>query len=325
MPTVTGEDRSKTARTVLAFAGSFVLLGVILAQADVEGARRHLERFDWRFVGVGVGLSAAVLLSRVVRFQVLFPEAAFVRLGAITALQNFFVRVMPFRLGELSFPILLKRHLGESAAKAVVYLLLVRLLELWLLVCAALWAVLSLLGTEKAQGAVGLVVGLAIVSILLVTFGSWLRFGVRVVARLVERLPPRRSSPRLVQVVESLTAVVSRSERLSPAQRAKLLATSVVVVVLQYMMLAVLARAFGVELGVWQAIVGISLAQAASALPIATVGTFGAYEAGWTAGLVMVGLPIDAAVVSGVATQLSTLVFACVFAAPAALVLQKHA
>jgi uncharacterized membrane protein YbhN (UPF0104 family) len=299
-------------------------LALILSQTDFAAARRYLDRSDWRFLGVALVLSWCLLVSRTVRFRVLFPSSDFAHLCAVTALQNFFVRVMPFRLGELSYPILIQKHVGESPAKAIVHLLLVRIIELWLFVCAGLLALLSILGPALGQGGVGLALGLGVVTALLLTFGSWVRLIVRLVAWTVDRLPKHRFSLRLSKFLESLSAVASRSERLSSTQRLALWASSVAVVALQYMMVTAVARGFGVHLGLWQAIVGISIAQAASALPVATIGSFGSYEAGWTAGFVLVGLPVDAAVVSAIASQLMTLLFAGLLAVPSVFFLRQN-
>jgi uncharacterized membrane protein YbhN (UPF0104 family) len=67
---------------------------------------------------------------------------------------------------------------------------------------------------------------------------------------------------------------------------------------------AVLLRAFGIDLGVGPMVVATSVANLTAVLPLSALGTFGAQEAGWTAGFVAMGVPAMAAANSGLAAHL---------------------
>ena len=72
----------------------------------------------------------AVLLARGLRFRVLTTRAGLVTVTAAIGVHNFLVRIIPFRLGELSLPYLLARQ--EPLTRTLLSLVLVRLLELWM-------------------------------------------------------------------------------------------------------------------------------------------------------------------------------------------------
>ena len=54
-------------------------------------------------------------------------------------------------------------------------------------------------------------------------------------------------------------------------------------------------------------IVGAAFATLSKALPLATVGGFGAHEAGWAFGFHLIGMPADLAIASGFAINILTL------------------
>jgi uncharacterized membrane protein YbhN (UPF0104 family) len=54
-------------------------------------------------------------------------------------------------------------------------------------------------------------------------------------------------------------------------------------------------------------IVGATFATLSKALPLATVGGFGAHEAGWAFGFHLIGMPADLAIASGFAINILTL------------------
>ncbi len=60
-------------------------------------------------------------------------------------------------------------------------------------------------------------------------------------------------------------------------------------------------------------VVGATLATLSKAIPLVTVGGLGAHEAGWALGFRLVGMPLEAAIASGFAVNILTLLASIIF------------
>lgn len=310
-------------RVALAIAVSAVLVGALFASVDVAASLPRLAEARLSWLGVGAAFSLIVLVARGARFRALTRQADLTTVTAASAVHNFLVRVTPLRLGELSLPYFLERAAAEPVARSLVSLVLVRLLELWMVVAAGLVAFAVTLGGSGAGELVGAGAVAAALTVVLATFSRWLRLAARI-AHGVARSTRLDARPRVARVLEQIDRAIDESASLSTARRVQLLVSSAAVALGQYAMLGALAYAFGLDLAPVQVVVGVTLAQIASALPVGGVGAFGTYEAGWTGGFVAVGVALDDAVVTAVATQLVTLAFAAVQAAPCWWLLRRR-
>ena len=303
-------------RILLALLVSGGLLALVLSGVDLDRATARLRTVDSGWLLASVGASFAVLWARGLRFRALTTQSSVVAVTASVAVQNFLVRVTPLRLGELSLPYLLRRATGEPPGPTLVSLLLVRLLELWVLVVVALASALAWFG-DAAELRLGVTVGaLALLGLALLRFRVWLRWGV-LVARGVVAVTGLRDHPLVRRVFTQLDEALEESARVSGARRAALGVSTLAVVFLQLVLYGCLVRACGLELHPLQLVVGAAAAQIAGSLPVISVGNLGTHESGWTAGFVWVGLGVSDAVVTGIFTQVVTLAFAGLFAAPA--------
>ncbi len=312
-------SRARLVRALAALVVSGGLLFALFALIDAGDVARRLARVEPVFVAASFVASLAVLLARGLRFTLLADRAPFAVTTAAVSVQNFLNRITPFRLGELSLPYLLARHAGESAARALLALLLVRLFELWMMLVVALAAALVLFGTGAAAHLALAVGGL---TLALALFRHWLvrlvRFG-GAVARLlrVDRVGPVRGG------LASLERAATGAERLDRRRRLALAGGTLLVLSGQYVLYYLLVRAFGVELEPTRVVLGATLASAAGSLPVASVGSLGTHETGWVAGMVWAGMPLEDAVVTAVGSQLLTLAWAAVFAVPGWLRLRR--
>ena len=142
-PEVTPEpDRERAAsrstwRVLLAVLVSVSLLSIVISQIDLDDALLRLRNAELTWICASFLMIALVMVFRGIRFWLVTQIS---RSGVVIAavfLQNFFNRVMPFRLGELSLPYLLKKAEGEPVAPTVISLVLIRLMELWIVLVMA--------------------------------------------------------------------------------------------------------------------------------------------------------------------------------------------
>ena len=301
-------------RVLLALVVSGGLLTAVLWGVDLSAAWARIVGADPTWLAISFVVSVAVLIARGLRFRVLTTRAGAMSVTTAVALQNFLVRVTPLRLGELSLPYLLHRHAGEPPGRALVSLLLVRLLELWLLLAAAIVSAVLWFGDTSGQAAA--VVVLVALSLALAGFRAWLRLATSIARWLATRTG--FSGHDLAQkVFAQLDEALGESARLSAAQRWGAGVGTVVVVALQFLLYGCLVRACGLDVHPFQLVVGATAAQVAGALPVLTVGSLGTHESGWVLAFVALGVSRADAVATGLFTQVVTLLFAAVFALPA--------
>ncbi|MCA9561534.1 MAG: flippase-like domain-containing protein [Myxococcales bacterium] len=308
--------RKRLAQATLALVVSGLLLWLVLSFVDAEVAWARVRAADPGWLLASLAVSFVVLWARGLRFAALTERAGPGVVTATVAAQNFLLRIMPLRVGELSLPYLLHRVAGEPPAHSLVSLVLVRVVDLWLLLVTGAVAVLMWFGEGDLRRNLALVGGVVVMTALLVGFRRWVALGLRFAA-WGARVTGLERVALVQKVLDKLIAAVGESRRLRRAQVVALGGWSVVVAALQYVLFYCLLRVFGVVVHGTQVVVGAAAAQVAGALPVATVGSIGTHESGWVAGFVWVGMDVTDAALTGVGSQVITLAFAALFAGPA--------
>jgi uncharacterized membrane protein YbhN (UPF0104 family) len=108
-------------------------LWLLLTPALLAELRMTLARANWWMLAIAMLLCGSVQWLRALRFAIMRSGVAALpdpRLVRIAFQLNFFNFILPFRLGELSYPVLMNRAYGESPLRAAGTLLLARLLDL---------------------------------------------------------------------------------------------------------------------------------------------------------------------------------------------------
>ncbi|MDO1581607.1 lysylphosphatidylglycerol synthase domain-containing protein [Rhizobium oryzicola] len=238
----------------------------------------------WQDVGVVQVLAAILLLLltyvlRTWRIHDYFPQETrgqFPRLLRLVQVHNLLNVMLPFRTGEVSFPVLMKREFGLAMARGTSALLVMRLLDLHALLAAA-------------------GIGLALERQASWAWGVWvcfvglpaLGFAIRKQAfRFTHRFAP----PRLSSVLEELEAGLPKdAAAFLRAWLVTLVNWLVKVVVLAWVILLLdnlpVSAAFGGALG----------GELSSVLPVHAPGGAGTYPAGITAGALAFGAARDSA------------------------------
>lgn len=309
--------------SLLGGAVSAALLALILSQVDLTAAWPRLAALRVGWLIAALGAAFCVLVLRGLRFWVLARTAPLGLVTGAVAVQNFLLRITPFRAGELSLPWLLARAGGESAAESLVSLVVVRLLDLVIVLACAVGAGLWWFGGALDASLFLLGGGAVALALVLIRFRWCLAIGVRVARWIAERVGLMRVG-FVPKTLTALEAAIASSARLSPRQWATLAASTAALTAVHFAIYGCLLMAFASPVSLPQLIVGTALTQVSAALPVPTVGSIGSYEAGWIVGFVWVGVPLAEAALMGVLTQLITLLFALIFAVPAAWLLWRR-
>lgn len=198
--------------------------------------------------------------------------------------------------------------------QVIIRLLLVRVLELAVLLLTAAITLGLWLGGKGDQQTVGVLwIGAVLVGATVVSFRVWLRWAIRLLGWVVGRswMPLRA---KLGPIVKKLHDAASAGAHLTATQMVGLICTTLLTHAAQFVALGSILLALNIPVGALQVLAGASIAQIAGALPVATVGSVGTFEGGWTAGFVLAGVSLDAAALSGIAAQVLTLLYSMLLA-----------
>jgi hypothetical protein len=250
---------------------------------------------------------------RAARFRNLGAAVPIGPMTGVVAVHQFMNRVMPFRTGELAFPVLARRLTGASMLHGVSLVLLTRLLDLGMLALLFLGALLC---SEPARERIGPWGFWGVLLLAAATFAGFPAFpwvGGRVARALARRLRARR--PAWADRVESEGRMLD--DLRGTALRGFLAATgwTALIWLATFALFWMSLRSVGLSLHPADVVLGSSVAVIAAVLPIGGLGSFGTLEAGWAAGFALLGVAAGPALASGLVMSGTSFLFAAVAAA----------
>lgn len=271
-----------------------ILITVILLVALAGEVK--WDEFDDLLGKVAVGSWLAALLAyltlnllRALRFRILLDkgDSPWRILIPITLYHNFLVRALPFKLGELSYIVLLRSRLNYTMEEGVSSLFGARILELLIIVMVFASGVL----TSAEQLAEQRLRLLLIVGATFVASVFGLYYGGSLIRGLARALPPmRRLRHREGGIIARIEArALQLADELDRIRQPRLFLSALFISCFTYtssfLTNFILLSALGIEAEFASIIAIISVGMFASAFPL-NVSGFGVVELSWRFGLV---------------------------------------
>jgi len=297
-----------------------VLLLIVLALARPAEVWQLLRTTDLRLLAVAAVVAMASLMMRGLRLALLLESGrlSFPRATLVAAAAQAAALFAPARTGELVLPWLLARHTGAGFASGVGTLLAARALDFATLGFWAGSAVLGVRGFDQPSLLVAALLLIAAPLLLLPALTGTDRLATRILAP--RGLRGRRWTRRIRRVRRELEAHRRRPVRLGLATFASLAMWG-----LQWALAWVLLVAMGHSWPPTQVVAGATAASLANLLPINVIGNLGTLEASWTAAFTALGVPLQEAAATGLATHVWGLLLAAILGACAWGVLSEAA
>jgi len=139
-----------------------IVLGLILSWAGFRSVWEHMGGVKVTYLLVYVALAIPIYLLRAFRFRLLLGKGTLAKLYGIVSIHTLMINVLPFSTGEISYPLLLKRHgLSERFMEGVPSLVIARFQDAFIsvgfVVLALTWTgdlriVIQILGDYYAVG-----------------------------------------------------------------------------------------------------------------------------------------------------------------------------
>lgn len=300
-------------RRVLPYLGAAFIVWLLLRQVSPRFIWELLRRADPAWLCLGVGWYMTTILFRCCRFAVLLDRRGWLQplvllpdMLALSLINNLF----PARAGEISFPVILKRRHDIPIGEGLILLFIARFFDFLAVLC--LFIVIALLNEDASELTAGnVLVPLSLLLIPLVLLGAllpWLgQAGLSMIRWMMHRSGQVRRplSSRLLSAGEGLVETVGRTHSLHTYSR--VFGWSLAGWLTTFAWFTAFLRAIDVDTQFPMVIIGATFAVITKALPLITVGGFGAHEAGWAFGFHLTGMSADLAIASGFAVNILTL------------------
>ncbi len=296
------EPRTKTTnkRQLLGRLVSIVITVALLVYVvnDVEWRDfdKLLSRVSLTSLSLAMLSYLALNLLRSLRFRVLLDKSDTPMriLIPITLYHNGLVRWLPFKLGELSYIVLLRRRLNYSMEEGVSSLVGARLLEMLIIVLVFAFGIVfsGKQFAEDRSGLIFLTVLVFLLSVIGLYFaGDLIRFLWRAVQRPLG-LVLNTQSEFVIRITAKLGEIAIELDRIRhPRLFFSALLISCFTYTSSFLTNYILLRALGLEVGLPIMIIIISIGMGGSAFPF-TLSGFGVVEVSWKLGLTLfAGLP----------------------------------
>lgn len=232
----------------------------------------------------------ALNLLRALRYRILLDksDAPWRLLIPITLYHNFLVRALPFKLGELSYIVLLRSRLNYTMEEGLSSLLGARILELLIIVtvfAASIPASAEQLAAQQSELTLAIVLTFSVSVVALYFGGSLIRLSLRLLGPGPQRAAAEQTG-LMTKLRRRLRHLAAEMDRI---RQPRLFLSALFITCFTYsssfLTNYVLLRALGIEVDLPVIIAIVSLGMFASAFPF-TVSGFGVVEVAWRFGLV---------------------------------------
>lgn len=281
--------------------GLFTLLFTQISLHDFSYLLKDIEPL-WAISGFGVYLVSLFFQSLRYRWLMRTKACPFSKLFSISVLYNLSLMVLPSKLGELAYPYLLTKFTETTITEGLASLIALRGYDLLIILVSFIFSLIWVQALLEFNFPLTLLLALLLVTLVLMAFfymttlligcanglnkiSNWVGQGLRKPIRWVQR--------KLYEIAEDFYAIRARKTYL-PVTLTSLLSWLSVFWMFYFFM-----KGFGIEISFLKVMFGSTVALLISILPISAFGNWGILEAGWTVGFLMVGLPKEKAIATG--------------------------
>lgn len=303
--------KGKIAKAAVSVFLTALLFYYFYKTIDLQEMVVYIQNVRWEWMALAVFAYCATYPARAFRIYYLTRNSgnhSFFTTQRICFRHQFYGRIIPFKVGDLSLVYLLKRKAGVSLGEGGAVLLMIRIFDgvviiLSFLFCN-LWVNMDVLP------------GWILILILIAAIGAVFAapFVISRLSAWIEKFSGeqrpwvKKLEGGILQIQDMLTQSVA-----TPKNFVVIGLTSVVMWFFVYLSMHGVVLAFSQPVSFFQTVVASFLASAAAFLPVNGIGGFGMVETGWTLGFTLLGMERTAALSSGVVSNTMSFLLICFF------------
>lgn len=278
-----------------------VLTGLLLAEVDLSEIIVTLQGINPLYIILGFVFYLASHVFRATRFYFLLgKEIKMVDLFSIVCVHNFVNNIFPAKTGELSYIYLIKRLHNKSLSQGAATLGVARLFDLATILIIFILSI-SLIQDVPVEfklslWIVGIPCALLLVVLFLILFSS--NFIYSVFFKVFEwfKVSETRAGNLILSKFKEIIQNVS--EMRSSCVLFPTMISSILIWSMGYLIVFFLLVGMHIHLPFSKVIIAVTVVMVASILPIQGVMGFGTTETIWTTVFVLMGVPLNSAIVS---------------------------
>lgn len=289
---------------------TIIIIYMLLKNFDFKVLSSIWKKSDLKILIFGNFIYLIICVIRGERYKAAGSAATRTDLFSISAINVFVNRLLPFKTGELIYAYLIKKIGAGRFSQGMVQLIQVRISDL-LAIAFLFYIALSLTNLPMFGIKFEILFGvIGILSIILFIFlPLFFKLSFKILSKLINILPTTKKD-KILDYQNRLGQIIVDSAKLSTFRKIYLFLVSSVDWLFYYVMFYFILKSFNIDLSFILVILGSSGAIAVSILPVSAIGTFGALEGGWALGFVLVGMPQQEAVATGILMSMVTIVYA---------------
>ena len=303
--------KKKSVKAAVSVLLTALLFYYFYQTVDFHSVAAYIREVRWGWMAAAAGAYCLTYPARAFRIYYLTRYSgvkSFWQTQRICFRHQFYGRIIPFKVGDLSLVYLLKSMRNVPLGEGGAVLLLVRLFDGVIIILSFLfcnlWVNMNLL-----PGWVLILVLCAAVAAVFLAPGVISCLSVWLEKSPVGEKPlVKKLTKGVLQIRDMMTSSVA-----TPKNFAVIGMVSLVMWFFVYFSMHGVVLAFGQPVSFFQTVVASFLASAAAFLPINGVGGFGMVETGWTLGFTLLGMDRAAALSSGVVSNTMSFLIICFF------------
>jgi uncharacterized membrane protein YbhN (UPF0104 family) len=290
---------------ILSFILSILLIWYLLSYIDLKDFGATLVNIDVYYYLLAMLTYLLAYVIRALRIWELFDKQNLFRYILFVSIHQVLNRVMPFRSGEILFPVLIKKMAGRGYSEGIPKLLILRLLDLISLIVSFLLVCIFVdFGFNQFQYVI-----VYIVFFLLLILFFTLKYSFPFALELLGKLLPARHKEKAINFSLKTKNIFD----ISYIKFIILASYSILDKFINFVMCFFALKCLGFHFEIAKIISANTMSGITEILPVNSLGSFGTTELGWAGALMYFGESAGPAIASGFGFNIIAFSFTILF------------
>lgn len=278
------------------------LLTVLILNISIAEISKTIDKINLKWIFIAFGFHLCSYIFRTIMMFLLFRKhkISFILLLQTHFIHNFYVHLIPASLGELSFPILLKKHI--STKESISGLIVARLFLLFISLLA--FTISLIFALESFSLSINKIYIIVFISVILLISIFFLRKKIMLLLNKISIL--KKIKDNIISVYLTIKQYINNLKSINLSL--KLFLFSILNFFGFIGFYCIILHAIGINLSIWQVVFVSSIGLAFILLPIKSIGGFGTTEGSWTIGLMLFGVLKETAIEAGFVIHIFALI-----------------
>jgi hypothetical protein len=290
----------KSIKITLGFIFSIIITYFLLRIVSLNELVRTISESDKGLILLALFVYFLIAIGRAIRFQKVSRLKSLKSTFSIVCIHNFLNNVMPFKTGELSYPVMIKRKFNIPFSKALSDLALVRFFDLMAL---GTFLILAILFSLQYFNNLLLYASLSLI-LVFIAFLIIYKMG-----KIVRSRRTNFNNKLINKISNFILLVLSNLSRRNKKEIVFIAIFSFIIFSLLFFVAYLLIRALGLEIPIYLVIIGGALSVLATLIPIQGPLNLGTVELGFIFPFVIYGIIKEQAISVSFGYHLFVLIF----------------